>query len=198
VGAVLFMLGIRTRAAGAVTALAGFAVLSQDVFGFKFTLYTLFTATWLVAIAGGGRHFALRPSPPDADGSSPWLVHAFVASVYAWAGVAKVHTEWLTGSTLRALYGAHYLTGTAADVLFATPGRCCAAAWGVVVTELLLGPLLLVRRTRVVGIALALTMHATYEWTAKPDIFGWLMAALLVTFAGGGGVACRAPTTVTQ
>lgn len=184
--AALFMLGVWTRAAGTVAAFAALTVLTQDVFGFKFTLYTLFVATWLLAISGGGRHFAMRPAPLGADGASPWLVHAFVASVYAWSGVAKVSVAWLTGRTLRALYEAHYLTGTAADVLFARPGRCSAAAWGVVVTELLLGPLLLVRRTRLLGVVAAVGMHAMYEWTAQPDVFGWLMAALLVTFACGG------------
>jgi hypothetical protein len=182
--AVLFMLGLWTRTAGTVAAVAAFVVASQDAFGFKFTLYTLFAGTWLLAISGGGRHFALRLSPPGIAGSSPWLVHAFVASVYAWSGIAKLRVAWLTGETLRALYEGHYLTGTLADVLFATLGRCRAAAWGVVVTELLLGPLLLVRRTRVAGLVLAVSMHAAYEWTAHPDVFGWVMIALLVSFVG--------------
>ncbi len=182
IAAVLFAVGLWTPAAGTVAAMAAFAVVSQDVFGFKFTLYTLFVGTWLLAISGGGRQFALRPSPRGSSGSSPWLVQAFVASVYAWSAIAKIRAAWLSGETLRALHDGHYLTGTLADVLFATLGRCRVAAWGVVVTELLLGPLLLARRTRAYGLVLAVGMHATFEWTASPDVFGWVMVALLLAF----------------
>jgi hypothetical protein len=177
--AVLFMLGVWTRAAGMAAAIAALVVLSQDAFGFKFTLYTLFVATGLLALSGGGRGFALRASPVALPGSR-WLLPAFVASVYAWAGIAKLQAPWLSGETLRALHQAHYFASGLADDLFATLPRCRAAAWGVVVAELLLGPMLLVRRTRPAGLVLAVGMHAAYEWTAQPDVFGWVMIALLV------------------
>jgi hypothetical protein len=189
-GAVLFTLGVWTRAAGTVAAVAALVVLSQDAFGFKFTLYTLFVGTLLLAVSGGGCRFALRPSPPGI-GPSPWLVRAFVASVYAWSAIAKLRGTWLSGETLRTLYQAHYLTGELADVLFATLARCHAAAWGVVIAELLLGPMLLLRRTRLVGLVLAVGMHAAYEWTAQPDVFGWVMAALLISFTGSSDLPTR-------
>ena len=192
VGAILFTLGVWTRAAGTLAAVAALVVLSQDAFGFKFTLYTLFVGTLLLGVSGGGCHLALRPSPPGI-GPSPWLVRAFVASVYAWSAIAKLHGSWLSGETLRTLHKAHYLTGELADALFATLGRCHAAAWGVVVTELLLGPMLLVRRTRLVGLFLAVGMHAAYEWAAQPDVFGWVMVALLFSFIG----SCAKPSLTT-
>ncbi len=167
-----------------MAAVAAFAVLSQDAFGFKFTLYTLFVGTWLLAISGGGCTFALRPAPAGRAGPSPRLVQALVASVYAWSAIAKLRTTWLTGETLRALHEGHYLTGALSDVLFATLDRCRAAACTVVAVELLLGPLLLLPRTRKMGIALAVGMHAAYEWTAHPDVFGWIMVALLISFVG--------------
>jgi hypothetical protein len=182
VAAVLFMLGAWTRVAGTVAAAAGLVVLSQDAFGFKFTLYTLFVGTWLVGLSGGGCRFALRPSPPDPSGARPWLVQVFVASIYAWAAIAKVRPEWLSGETLRGLYRVGYLTGSLADALFATVARSHVAAWGVVVTELALGPLLLAPRTRRLGLGLALVMHATYEVTASPDVYGYVMATLLLSF----------------
>ena len=183
VAAVLFTLGMWTRAAGTVAAVAALFVLSQDAFGFKFTLYTLFVGTLLLGVSGGGCRFALRPSPPGI-GPSPWLVRAFVASVYAWSAIAKLRGSWLSGETLRMLYQAHYLTGELADALFSSLAGCRASAWGVVVAELLLGPMLLFRRTRLAGLMLAVGMHLAYEWTARPDVFGWVMAALLVSFVG--------------
>jgi hypothetical protein len=191
VAAVFFMLGAWTRAAGTVAAAAGLIVLSQDAFGFKFTLYTLYVGTWLVALSGGGRRFALRPSPPDPAGPRPWLVQVFVASIYAWAALAKVSPEWLSGETLRGLYRVGYLTGPLADALFATVVRCKVEAWAVVVTELALGPLLMHPRTRLVGVAMALAMHAIYEITARPDVYGYVMVTLLLSFAGRPAVTER-------
>lgn len=182
IGAVLFALGVHTRVAGTVTAAAAFAVLSQDAFGFSFTLYTLFVGTWLLAIADGGACFALRPSIPRSPRSSLCLVHGSVASVYAWSAIAKLRIAWLTGDTLGALHEGHFLRGALSDALLATPTRCCLAAWAVVVTELALGPLLLVRRTRAGGLLAAAGLHTVYEWTAHPDVFGWVMAALLISF----------------
>jgi hypothetical protein len=185
VAAALFTLGAWTRTAGTVAAGAGLLVLSQDAFGFKFTLYTLFVGTWLVALSGGGSRFALRPSLPDPAGARPWLVQVFVASIYAWAAIAKLRPDWLSGEVLRTLYRVGYLTGPLADALFATLDRCHVAAWAVVVTELVLGPLLLASGTRRVGLGLALGMHAIYELTAHPDVYGYVMAVLLVSFVRG-------------
>jgi len=52
----------------------------------------------------------------------------------------------------------------------------------VVVLELALAPLLLYPRTRRAGVVLALMMHATLEFAASPDVFGWAMVALLLAF----------------
>jgi hypothetical protein len=184
IAAALFALGVWTRAAGTAAAAIAFVVLSQDAFGFRFTLYTLFVGTWLLATSGAGHRFALAPSPRQDRPPSPWRVRVFVASVYAWAGIAKLSAAWLTGETLRVLYANHFLTGGLADVLLSTPGRCRAAAWGVAGTELVLGPLLLLRSTRAAGLVLAAAMHVAYEWAAQPDVFGWVMGALLLSFVG--------------
>jgi hypothetical protein len=184
IAAALFAAGLWTRAAGTAAAATALGILSQDAFGFRFTLYTLFVGTWLLATSGAGHRFALRPSPREQSPPSPWRVRAFVASVYAWAGIAKLTAAWLTGETLRALYASRFLTGGLADVLFATPGRCRVAAWGVAGMELLLAPLLLVRSTRRAGLVLAAGMHAAYECTAQPDVFGWVMGALLLSLVG--------------
>lgn len=180
--ALLFTVGVWTQAAGVTAALAALVVLSQDAFVFKFTLYTLFVGTGLVALSDAGRSLALRPRTPSSAPAPPWLVQWFVASVYAWSGIAKLRPAWLSGRTLRTFYEAHYLTGAVADFFLGDPARCHVAAWGVVAVELSLGPLLLVPKTRRAGIALALAMHLAYELPAKPDVFGWIMAALLIAF----------------
>jgi hypothetical protein len=185
-GALLFALGVQTRVAGVVAAAAALAVLSQNAFAFSFTLYTLFVGTAVVAASGAGRSLALRPEPAAGGAPTPWLVWSFVNSVYAWSAIAKVRVAWLSGRTLHALHEAGFLSGSLADTLFATPDRCRLAAWAVVLVEASLGPLLVFRRTRMGALVVALTMHATFEWTAHPDVLSWVMAALLVSFLGNG------------
>lgn len=183
--AILFTAGVRTRAAGVVTAVSALAVASQDAFAFKFTLYTLFVGTGLLALSDAGQSFALRPSARATSPTRPRLVHWFVASVYAWAGIAKLRPAWLSGDTLRVLHDQRYLVGSLADFFLADPARCRASAWAVVAVELLLGPLLLASRTRRAGLVLALGFHAFLEPIAQPDVFGWIMGALLLSFLGG-------------
>jgi hypothetical protein len=180
--ALLFALGLHTRIAGTLAAATAFVVLSQNAFDFSFTLYCLFVGTLLLALGDAGSRFAFRPVAPRWPRSSVALVHAFVVAVYVWSAIAKLRCDWLAGRTLQALRAGHYLSGPLANTLLATPAGCCAAAWAVVIVELALGPLLFCRRTRTIGLALAAATHVTYEVTASPDVFGWVMGALLLSF----------------
>jgi hypothetical protein len=180
--AVLFTLGVATRATGLVASLCGLTVLAQDTFAFSFTRYILFVGAGLLAIADGGGTLALRPAPVvDARGSL-LLVRSFVASIYAWSGIAKLHTAWLTGRTLGALHAGQFLRGPLIDLVTHSEAARAATSISVVVVELALGPLLMARRTRALGMATALVIHALYEVSAQPDVLGLVMASLLCTF----------------
>jgi hypothetical protein len=177
-----FALGVCTQIAGCVAAAAAFVVLSQNAFDFSFTLYSLFVGTLLLALGDEGSRFAVCPSPPRQPRPSVALVRTFVVAIYFWSAAAKLRCAWLSGRTLQALRSGHFLSGPVASTLLATRSGCCAAAWGVVLVELALGPLLLFRRTRLAGLVLAAGMHVVYEISARPDVFGWVMAALLLSF----------------
>jgi hypothetical protein len=79
----------------------------------------------------------------------------FVASIYAWSGVAKLRPCWLSGETLHALHQAHDFFGWLDATRLTSIGHCRTLAWAIVIVELLLGPLLLVRRTRILGVVIA-------------------------------------------
>ncbi len=167
--AALFTLGIATRASGLAASLCGLAVLTQDTFAFSFTRYILFVGTGLLAIADGGAALALRPEPAGDARASLLLVRSFVASIYAWSAIAKLNPAWLTGRTIGALHAGQFLRGPLIDLLTRSEATRVAASISVVVAEMALGPLLLARRTRAVGFATALIMHALYEASAQPD-----------------------------
>jgi hypothetical protein len=179
-GALAFLVGYRTRAAGLLAGLSGFAVLSQEPFAFNFTLHLLYLGTIVLAFTDGGSAWAVRPEPPRALASSLWLVRVFVASIYAWAGLYKLRPDWLDGRTLALYHADHALAGALADALLATDVRRLVTAHAVALVELSLPVLLLLRRTRRAGVVLALFFHLGIQLVSTPDILGFEMAALLL------------------
>jgi hypothetical protein len=182
VAGVLFLVGCFPRAAGIVAFATAAVVASQDPFGYIFTLQTLFLGVLAVGLADSATHLAVFPRPARAPRSSMWLVHGFVASVYLWAAIAKMRRPWLDGSVLEAFREDGYIRGWLSDTLLVhdLPRRVCA--WGVLGAELALGPALLWRRSRVAALVTACLLHAVFEVTTHPDVFGWVMGALLLSF----------------
>ncbi len=184
VAAVLFLLGVRARVAGLVAGACGFVALSQDPFGFVFTLHTLFLGTIVLALTDATSDLALVPDQRVGAASSARLVHLFVASVYAWSALAKAQPEWLSGDTLRALAGDGLLTAPATSLLLTQPALATASAWCIFLAEAALPALLLFTKTRRFGALFACILHVSFELGARPDVMGLVMAALLVTFLG--------------
>lgn len=179
VGALLFMVGVFARPAGIVAVIAAYLVYAQEPFALIFTLHVLYTAVLLLACTDAVAAIAILPAKARAPASGLWLIRAFLASVYLWSGVAKLRPDWLAGRTLTALRSNGYAEGWAADLALRTPARAMASAWSVALLELALPFLLFFRRTRFVGIAIACAMHGVFEVAMHPDVFGWVMVALL-------------------
>ncbi|MBK6694764.1 MAG: HTTM domain-containing protein [Myxococcales bacterium] len=183
--ALLFALGVHARVAGVTAALAGYLVWSQEPLSFIFTYNTLLVATLLVALGDGAEVHTLlgqRGQATASPVSSVWLLRGFVVSIYVWGGIAKLNAAWLAGETLRRLATHRFIDGAFSHLVLASSGARVAAAWGTVAAELGLAVLLLVPRTRVVAVIGACGLHAIFETTAHPDIFGWLMVTLLAAF----------------
>jgi hypothetical protein len=178
----LFLVGCFPRAAGVVAFAAAALVASQDPFGYIFTLQTLFLGVLVLALSDCATHLAVLPRPARAPRSSAWLVHGFVASVYLWAAIAKMRRPWLDGSVLEAFRQDGYIHGWLSDVLLGStlPRRACAL--GVEAVELALAPALLWPRTRLAAVVTACLLHAVFEVTIHPDVYGWVMGALLLSF----------------
>ncbi len=181
--ALCFLLGVRARVAGLVAAACGFLSLSQDPFGFIFTLHTLFLGTAMLALGDATSELALVPERALGREASARLVRIFVASIYAWSALAKLHREWLSGDTLAALAADSLLSPRFAGLLLGHPQLRVVAALGVFLSELALGPLLLWKRTRRAAFFAALLMHLTFDLAARPDVMGFVMAALLLAAA---------------
>jgi hypothetical protein len=180
--ALALMLGVRSEVAGIVAGVSGYVVMAQDPFSYAFTLHLLYQAAFLLALVDSATTFALRPRPACAPQTSIWLMRAWVASIYGWAGISKLRRDWVDGRTLALLHDEGTLRGPIADWLLASVGSRAAVGTMVVVAELALGPLLLWPRTRKVGVAAAFAFHAGLEVTAHPDLLGWGMMVLLLAY----------------
>jgi hypothetical protein len=164
--AALVLAGVRVRTAGLVAGVCGFVALSQDPFGFVYTLHALFLGTILLAAV-------------DRSAEGARVAQIFVASIYAWSALAKLNAEWLSGDTLGAL-AEDGLVGPRA-FLDHGPVRVLAA-WGVIGAEIALPCALLLARTRRIALGLALVFHLVLEIAARPDVMGAVMASLLLVF----------------
>lgn len=178
--AVCFTIGYRTRAAGLLCGLSGLLILIDDPFQFVFTVVQLYLAAIVLSLTDAGGAFALRPAPVRFAASSRWLIRAFLASIYFWAGLYKLRADWLDGRTLELLQRSGALTGRSIAVALHSEMARRVAAWLVVGLELSLGPALLVRQTRRAALLLAFAFHALLQLTASPDFLGFGMCALLL------------------
>jgi len=178
--AVLFLLGYRPLVTGFACGVTAYVVLLQDVFGFTFTQHLMFLGVAVLAATDCACVLSVRPEEPRSPRTSQVLVLTLIVSVYFWAGVSKLRWDWLDGRTLGLFYEEGKLRGAIADLLLGTPARRAIAGPVVALTEFTLGPLLWFRRTRWIGLGLALGLHVTIEPIAHPDVIGWAMLALLL------------------
>jgi hypothetical protein len=182
IAAVAFTLGLWAGPAGLLAGALGYLTVLQDPAHFYVTFHVLFLGAIVLACTDAVGQCALRPRAPQSPTSSAWLVRAWVASIYAWAAIAKLRTDWLDGRTLQLFARGDMLRPFVVRHFLATESQRSFVAHAVVVVEFALAPLLLWRRTRRAGLALALVMHATLEFGTAPDLFGWAMVALLLAF----------------
>ena len=179
IAAALFTCGIRGRASGIVAAGCGYVVLAQDRFAFINSLHVLFLATFVVALTSAPSAVALVPDRVvhGEVASSVRFVSVVLASIYFWAGAAKVQPEWLFGHALEAQARAGAFAGPLGSLVERASVRT-VASWTVPTLELGVALLLLADRRRVASV-LALVFHVVVELTVMPDTLGWQMAVLL-------------------
>jgi hypothetical protein len=158
---------VRARAAGIAAAGAGYLVLAQDRFAFINSLHILFLSTFILSLTVG------RPL-----GSSIRFVSVYLASIYFWAGAAKVQSEWLTGQALAAQAQGGAFAGPLGSLVEGAAMRSVASLV-VPVLELAIAALLLADRRRL-AIVLALVFHGVVELVVRPDTLGLTMAVVLV------------------
>jgi hypothetical protein len=186
IAVLLFTVGIRARESGVAGVALAWVVLAQDATAYINTLHLLFLGLIVLGTSGAGSVWAWRAEPEIDRRSGLMLTRAFVVSVYAWSGFAKLNASWLRGEVLERLRANDVVAGALSDALLSSTTGCAAAAWAIAATELAIGPLLLWPRTRRAAVVAALAFHAALQVSVHPDFFGFAMAVLLLVFVEPG------------
>lgn len=110
-----------------------------------------------------------------------WLLRFQIGIPYFFAGLAKLHTDWLTGSTMRILLSnkmEHPIIGP----FFAEDWMIWIFTYGSLLFDLGVVPLLLWQRTRAVAFAIAVLFHILNAALFQIGIFPWFMLAATAVF----------------
>jgi hypothetical protein len=196
---VSLLLGVRPRLSAAAVAIVSYALLLADRYRYFHHLHLLYVALGLLAFCPLGDRLSLerqarlvwrrfRPGavqdlPPPAS-SPAWslaVLRALVSGVYLSAGLAKLEPEYWSGQTLAELDRIGMLGGPAWEVLRNAFGYAWLARFTCLI-ELALPLLLAWKRTRWLGVALAVTFHLVLGSVLAVSTFGVTMVLLLLSY----------------
>ena len=110
-----------------------------------------------------------------------WLVRFQISVVYFFGGIAKINGDWLAGEPLRA-WLSRRMDYPLIGFLFGEEAVVMGMAWGGMLFDLLIVPLLMCRRTRATGFAGVLLFNLTNAVVFHIGIFPWLAIALSTVF----------------
>ena len=149
--------------------------------------YLACLVSFLLAWIPAHRSFSLdarwRPSIRSATvpAWTLYLLRAQFGLVYFYGGIAKLNGDWLQGEPMRYFLqqsSGRAVIGSLLDEAWVT----YLFAYGGLLLDLLVVPLLLWKRTRVAAFLFALAFHLTNAWLFTLDIFPWFMIAATALF----------------
>lgn len=110
-----------------------------------------------------------------------WLLRFQIGIPYFYGGIAKLNMDWLHGYPLWDWLGKRSHYPVIGDFL-STPAGVFFFAYGGLLFDLLVVPLLLWKRTRMLAFCTAVFFHLTNAWLFNIGIFPWAMIAATTIF----------------
>ncbi len=134
---------------------------------------------FVLAVVPAGRTLSLDARLwPSARETIPrwtlWFARFHIALPYVFGGIAKLRADWLRGQPLSTWIAEGPLPLLLGPV-FAERRVGVAFAWGGMLFDLAVVPLLLWRRTRTLGVVLTVTFHLLNATMFDIGVFPWLM-----------------------
>lgn len=110
-----------------------------------------------------------------------WIFRFQIAVLYIYAGIAKLNPDWLAAKPVQIWLAARSQLPYV-GWFYGQSWLKWVIAYGGIAFDLSIIPLLLFRRTRVLGLVLAVIFHSFNAFTFGIGIFPWLALSLMVFF----------------
>ncbi len=149
--------------------------------------YLLMLLSFLMAILPAHRYFSLdvRRKPSLKKLSMPawcrWIFIAQMAIVYTYAAIAKLYPDWWSGRFAAQSFNGRYESEHLVSI-FENPDFQLFVSYGGFFFDLLIVPLLLMKRTRNFALFLSIFFHLFNSFVFQIGIFPYLALALIVFF----------------
>jgi vitamin K-dependent gamma-carboxylase len=112
---------------------------------------------------------------------SLWLIQAHMAIAYFYGGIAKLNSDWLRGEPIRSWMQSGGMSQRMPEAL-KSEATVWLLSYGGVAFDLLIVPLLIWRRTRLVALGLAIFFHLANARLFSIGLFPFLSIALTLLF----------------
>jgi hypothetical protein len=111
-----------------------------------------------------------------------WMLIGMLAIVYSYGAIAKINPDWLAGEPTR-----HWMADSARQVpvmgsFIASESFVWLVVWGGLLFDLLITPLLVWRRTRLIGVLFSTGFHLMNAYMFHIGVFPWFMLAATTLF----------------
>lgn len=149
--------------------------------------YLLLLLSWMLVFLPLNRLFAIDAleQPAARSATMPawalWLVRLQIGIPYFYGGLAKLNSDWLAGAAMRDFMAMNRWPPALAEWMTSRE-MALGLSWGGLAFDLLIVPLLLWRRTRVVAYFAAVVFHVTNHFLFSIHIFPWFMIVATTIF----------------
>ncbi|QDT13113.1 HTTM domain-containing protein [Planctomycetes bacterium K23_9] len=110
-----------------------------------------------------------------------WLLRFQVGIPYVYGAIAKMNSDWLAGQPAGIYLEQNRDVGLV-DAYLQIPGAVLMFAWGGLLYDLLVVPMLMYRKTRWLAIAMSIVFHVTNSQIFNIGVFPWFMLIAIVVF----------------
>ena len=149
--------------------------------------YLIILVLFLMLFIRADRAFSLRQiffSAPRLDDLPSWnliILRFQIGLVYVYGGIAKLNADWLQGEPIRIWIGNWqekyaFLSSLSSELLV------CFFTYGGLLFDLFIVPLLIIKRTRMLGICLVFLFHIINWQLFSIGIFPWFMMVATILF----------------
>ena len=185
--AICIMVGFSYRISAALFFIGFTYVFLLDQARYLNHFYLISLISFLLIFVPAHRAFSfdVRRRPERQSETAPawtlWLLRAQLAIVYFYGGLAKLNSDWLRGEPLR-MWLAKRADLPVFGSLLVEEWTVYLFAYGGLFFDLLIVPLLLWRRTRLVAFLWAISFHLLNATLFQIGIFPWFALAATLLF----------------